>query len=220
MPSEQTESEERKWNNLCDSASTAGPWCPPAELPLGWEAQPSISPAPRPCRQSSLPPYVSPFLTKGNLLVRKRHHPGTRQSTRRRRHICPGSRSWWWQVRDPARGFWSTVAAFPGGHRPVDNGARAPEPEVASSWMAAKTQLDPQAESSLRCQWTVTARALSQGSALKASPWKEKPEAPGGCVVSPSFPSGPEAPLRLPRRLAGNTSIRIRGPAPHGCQSK
>ena len=34
MPSEQTESEERKWNNLCDSASTAGPWCPPGS-PLG-----------------------------------------------------------------------------------------------------------------------------------------------------------------------------------------
>ncbi|XDB57292.1 hypothetical protein AB1E18_010737 [Capra hircus] len=107
-----------------------------------------------------------------------------------------------------------------GGHRPVDSGARAPEPEVASSWMAAKTQLDPQAKSSLRCQWTVTARALSQGSALKASPRKEKPEAPGGCVVSPSFPSGPAAPLRLPGRLAGNTSIRIRDPAPHGCRSK
>ena len=32
MPSEQTESEERKWNNLCNLASAVGPWCPPASL--------------------------------------------------------------------------------------------------------------------------------------------------------------------------------------------
>ena len=101
----------------------------------------------------------------------------------------------------------------------MDGRARAPEPEVASSRMVAKTQLDPQAESSLRYQWTVTARALSQGSVFKASP-QEKPEAPGSCVVSPSLPSSPAASLCLPRRLAGNKSIQIRGPAPHGCQSK
>lgn len=88
----------------------------------------------------------SPFLTMGNLLVRKPHCPGTQQSTRRRQHVCPGSRSWWWQVWDPARGFWSTAAAFPGGHRPVDGRARAPEPEVASSWMVARSPGRAQSE--------------------------------------------------------------------------
>lgn len=43
---------------------TEGPGTHQAEHPLGREAQPSILPAPRSCRQSSLPPYVSPFLTK------------------------------------------------------------------------------------------------------------------------------------------------------------
>lgn len=186
-----------------------GPWYPPAEHPLGREAQPSILPAPCSCRQSSLP-YVSPFLHQGKPLGDAA--PSAHNSHGQRQHVCPGSRSWWWQVRDPAGDFWSTASPSPGGHRPVDSGARAPEPEVASSWMAAK---DPAGSRPSQSEVPVDSHSqgLVTGLSSKASPQKEKPEAPGGCVFSPSFPSGPAAPLRLPRRLWA-ASIRIRPCSP------